>query len=271
MLTSEKKPNNNIEGAELKSAQAEIERITSKDLSEITDLMPSDGSMVQHFAPLGSHQWVYRFHFKSLLAEFNAIGFGVDPSQAFAAAKETLRKQILEWHESRDKKKFYVGKDHSAFFWQLASTSKLSKSKDKNHNHVPTVLIIEDDEDVAAATAAAFKKLGCNAIISDGKGGVSHTMSFQDVDFIVLDWMLGDDLSADQLVKRSTRIIDAFKDLRLRFKRQHGKIITYSVLDRSEIQVPENQYFEHLDHWQKPFKQAELIAKASELLSANGY
>lgn len=267
-MSSLEKNKSNIEDAELKSAQLEIEKITSKDLSELVDMMPSDGSLVQHFAPLGNCQWIYRFHFKSLLAEFNAIGFGVSPTEAFAAARETLRKQIQEWHETRDKKKFYVGKDHSAFFWQLTSTTKPKKSKNKDLNGAPTVLIIEDDADIAAATALAFKKLGCNTIISNGQNGAAHTMSFQDVDFIVLDWMLGEDLSADKLVKRSSRIIDAFKDLRLRFKQHHGKIITYSVLDRSQIHVPENQYFEHLDHWQKPFKPNELITRAAEVLNA---
>ena len=135
----------------------------------------------------------------------------------------------------------------------------------------PTVLIVEDDPDVAMATESIFKQLGCKTILSDGHDGASHKMSFQDVDFIVLDWMLGDNLSADQLVKKSTRIIDAYKDLRSKFHNQHAKVITYSALDRSKVQLPESDYFDHLDHWQKPVNYTELTKRASDLLVANGY
>ena len=260
-----------MDETELKLAQLEIDRIVSKDLAELVEMMPADGSVVQHFAPMGGNQWIYRFHFKSLTAEFNAIGFGADPVEAFAAAKVTLLKQIDEWHQAREKKDIYVGHDHSNFFWHLEATARPRLTDAKGSARKPTVLIVEDDADIAEVTAATFRKLGCNAIISDGQNDAFHTLSYQDVDFVVLDWMLGEDLSADKLLKRSAEIIGTFKDLRLGFKRQPAKIITYSILDRSEIRLPENEYFEHLDHWQKPVKPGELAARADEILSANGY
>ena len=277
--------------------QRQITEITNQELPELTDSMPSNGSATQSFTAVGAEQWLYRFHFKSVSAEFNAIGVGHQPKEAFAVAKQVLQRQIREWHIVRQTDQNYVGEANTELLQNLPDVSQFHQSQPLD-NHIgaataegnlqtivqadrnlmesgrvqaPTVLIVEDDPDVALATESIFKQLGCKTILSDGHDGASHKMSFQDVDFIVLDWMLGDNLSADQLVKKSTRIIDAYKDLRSKFHNQHAKVITYSALDRSKVHLPESQYFDHLDHWQKPVNYTELTKRASDLLVANGY
>ncbi len=138
-------------------------------------------------------------------------------------------------------------------------------------DYAPNVLIIEDDPDVAMATEQVFKQLGCNTTVSDGHDGVSYKMSFQNYDFIVLDWMLGGDLKGDDVVKKSVETIELFNDLRLRFESKHPKIITYSVLSGPQVRLPKNKYFSHLDHWNKPVKYNDLAFKVSKMLTANGY
>lgn len=288
---------NIIEDNSTMTAQKQIANITTRELPELTDAMPSNGSATQNFTALAANQWVYKFHFKSVAAEFNAIGIGTQPKEAFAVAKQVLQRQIREWHIVRKTDKAYVGEantdvlntlsDRVALYDATAlpetimgavtAENNLQTTVQSASNYmdgakpIPTVLIVEDDVDVAMATESIFKQLGCKTILSDGHDGASHKMSFQDVDFIVLDWMLGDNLFADQLVKKSTRIIDAFKDLRSRFQHQHAKVITYSALDRSKVNLPQTEYFDHLDHWQKPVNYSELTKRASELLVANGY
>lgn len=272
--------------------QRQITDITTRQLPELTDAMPSNGSATQSFTAVGPQQWLYRFHFKAVSAEFNAIGLGADPVEAFAVAKQVLQRQIREWHIVRQTDQNYIGEANAELLQNLPDVTHFPETymgaataennlqtiiqgdrspMVKTKNHSPTVLIVEDDPDVAVATESIFKQLGCKTILSDGHDGASHKMSFQDVDFIVLDWMLGDNLSADELVKRSTRIIDTYKDLRARFHNQHAKIITYSALDRSKVHLPESDYFDHLDHWQKPVNYTELTKRASDLLVANGY
>ncbi len=259
-----------IESEASELSQSQIADITARQLPELTDAMPSNGSAVQHFSAFGDH-WVYRFRFKSVCAEFNAVGIGSQPLEAFAVAREVLLKQIREWHIARDKDEDYFGEPNTDILQNLRKNENFRNLVTAKQKHVPTVLIVEDDQDVALATESIFKQLGCKTILSDGHDGASHKMSFQDVDFIVLDWMLGDNLSADELVKKSTRIINAFKDLRSRFLHQHAKVITYSALDKSKVNLPDNEYFDHLDHWQKPVNFAELTRRASDLLVANGY
>lgn len=277
--------------------QRQITEITNRELPELTDAMPSNGSATQSFTAVGTEQWLYRFHFKSVAAEFNAIGVGHQPKEAFAVAKQVLQRQIREWHIVRQTDQNYIGEANTELLQNLPDVSGFRESQDLADHigsataennlttivqadrnlmeagkvQAPTVLIVEDDPDVALATESIFKQLGCKTILSDGHDGASHKMSFQDVDFIVLDWMLGDNLSGDQLVKKSTRIIDAYKDLRSKFHNQHAKVITYSALDRSKVHLPESEYFDHLDHWQKPVNYTELTKRASDLLVANGY
>lgn len=260
-----------IEDSAPVAAQEQIANITSRQLPQIIDAMPSNGSATQHFTAYGQDHWIYRFHFKSVAAEFNAVGLGALPAEAFAVARQVLERQIREWHIAREKNLDYFGEPNTDILQNLQRAQGLRNAVQAERKQVPTVLIVEDDKDVATATESVFKQLGCKTILSDGHDGASHKMSFQDVDFIVLDWILGDNLSADELVKKSTRIIDAFKDLRARFQNQHAKVITYSALDKSKVHLPDNEYFDHLDHWQKPVNYTELARRASDMLAANGY
>ncbi|MGZ3691679.1 MAG: hypothetical protein ACXVAX_09255, partial [Pseudobdellovibrio sp.] len=85
----------------------------------------------------------------------------------------------------------------------------------KSDDTQPHVLIVEDDSDIARAIEKIFKRLGCSTTISNGHDGVSYKMSFQDFDFIVLDWVLGDDVQGNDVVQESVDIIHRFKNLRL--------------------------------------------------------
>ncbi len=246
---------------DFESPEDQIARITVTELNEITDLMPADGTLTQRFIPpdasLHDDHWIYRYHYKSFAAEFSAVGTGATPVEAFTVVKENLHQQIHRWHATRASDSSFIGQP------------TLSGATEKPHT--PTVLIVEDDADVATATASIFNRLGCQTMISDGLDGVSQKMSFQHVDFIVLDWMLAKNIHGDQLVKSSIEMIDGFNDLKSRFSRDPSKVITYSTLDRSKVRLPENQYFDHWDHWQKPLRYNDLSNKASELLVANGF
>lgn len=165
--------------------QKTIDEITQNWSKELTDQMPDDGEAIQYFTER-EDQWIYRFHFKSVFAEFNAVGVGASPEDAFAVAKQILQRQIREWHQARDLDKPYVGYTNTELLQNNAQGSAIKKPY-----RAPTVMIVEDDKDVAIAMESIFRQLGCKTIISDGHDEAAHKMSFQNVDFVVLDWMLG--------------------------------------------------------------------------------
>jgi len=252
-------------------AKAQIAQINASEIQEITDALPYGASVTQYFTDVDVDKWVYTFHAYALNAEFNAVTYGHDPAEAFVIAKAILMQQVREWHEAREKGEPYVGRANEDLLKDIRALGKSSKPSyfARHAKHTPSVLIIEDDAEVAAATEAIFKQLGCQTTISNGHDGVPYKMSFQNFDFIVLDWMLGDNLVGNQVVEKSVKIIDLFNDLKIRFEHNQPKVITYSVLDRPQVQLPTNHYFYHLDHWRKPTRYSDLAVKASELLSAN--
>jgi CheY-like chemotaxis protein len=264
-------PMSSVDPAVAAMARAQINEINARELQEITDLLPSTSATTQYFTEVDVDKWVYSFHSYGLNAEFNAVTYGHDPAEAFAMAKAIIMQQIREWHVAREKGEPYVGQANEDLLKDIRALGKSTKPSlfSRPSKHVPSVLIVEDDPEVAAATEAVFKQLGCETTISNGHDGVPYKMSFQNYDFIVLDWMLGDDLVGNQLVEKSVKIIDLFNDLKARFEHNRPKVITYSVLDRPQVQLPTNNYFYHLDHWRKPTRYSDLAVKASELISAN--
>lgn len=253
-------------------AQAQIQEINTRDLPKLLESLPADGSVHQDYNVLNGVEWVFQFHFKSVAAEFHAVGLGRTPRAAFEMAKGVVLMQVREWHRARAKNQPYVGQMNDLTQLSVREQSAIFSLKSINYaGRKPTVLIVEDDLDMAEQTAAVFRKLGCNTLISNGRDGAPQKMSFDNVDFIVLDWVLGQDLYGDQLLNRSERIINAFRDLQNRFKVKSAKIITFSAMNRTDIQVPASRYFEHVDHWQKPVPMKDLERRAERLLNANGF
>jgi hypothetical protein len=88
---------------------------------------------------------------------------------------------------------------------------------------------------------------------------------------VVLDWLLGSNVRADQVVNDSVQIIESDNDLYDHFKSNRARIITYSALDKNKVALPNSRYFDHLEHWQKPIRFDDLKQKASDVLAANGF
>ena len=187
------------DGDEASVCQQQIADITSRQLPQLTDAMPSNGSATQNFTAVGNNQWTYRFHFKSVAAEFNAVGIGRQPKEAFAVAQQVLQRQIREWHISRETDQNYIGAANNEIllgipelaekaYTEAYADKKEEKSSIQNlapqmgatavsntlqttlqlnpGKQMPTVLIVEDDADVAMATESIFKQLGCRGPFS---------------------------------------------------------------------------------------------------------
>jgi hypothetical protein len=87
----------------------------------------------------------------------------------------------------------------------------------------------------------------------------------------LLDWKLGEYTQGGEVVERASRLIDAFSDLRERFEGRQTKVITHSVLEVSQIQMPASAYFQHVDHWQKPLRFDQLVERGGAALSTCGF
>ena len=125
------------------------------------------------------------------------------------------------------------------------------------------ILIVEDDIDMAKAAEITFKNLGCPTTIATTLQQADHFLSRNTADLVILDWMLQDNVRATQLLKQAAA-------RRLQNHTPHRpKVITYSSLSPQEIDFPDTLCFEHVEHWQKPLRYADLSKRSSELLAVS--
>lgn len=235
----------------------ELSMIDRERLAPLLAQLPSDSMQQMKFFEHGG-KWLFSFTSKSLPAEFYAAGYGDSPLAAYSVAEQILQRQLREWHQVRETGEKYVGRSLAPVPAEIHA------------GRVPTVLIVDDDIDTAEATASVFRQMGCKTLVSSGED-TERTIAFGDVDFIVLDWILGETKRGSQIVEKAAKIIQNISDLRDKFHRSRPKVVTYSVLRSSQIELPESEYFNHVDHWQKPIRRDELAIRTSELLVASGY
>jgi CheY-like chemotaxis protein len=245
------------------SRDREIDILQTTQVPELLEGLPYNSS---HHADFGVEdgKWAFRFKLNSPRARFSAGGLGDSPTEAFLIAKQVIQKQIREWHEARVKNLAYDAATNEDLLLKITAAAKEALRP-------PTVMIVDDDIDVAASLELIFRQLGCETTMITNPNDLHRKISMGDSDFIVLDWMLSERIQADQVVEKAARVIDSFSDLKEKFQHTQPKIITHSVLGKGAIHMPNTGYFKHLDHWQKPISHYELTTRTSELLTAAGY
>jgi len=128
------------------------------------------------------------------------------------------------------------------------------------------VLIIDDDVDSALLVASIFWQFGCSTAFALDEHEARNRLIDGKADIIILDWILSEHARADKVLKRSIEVIDKYSTLKSRHCQHRAKIVSYSTLDDSAIQLPRCEYFQHLDHWRKPMLRSDLMRRAQHLL-----
>lgn len=230
---------------------AQVQHLIHEEVPQLVQQLPYDSwhrtSIIEK-----DGLWIFEIECNSVLQKFFAKGNGNTPAEAFAAGKYLLTCQIRDWHKTR----FQGDADQAGPF-----TPALPTPRD------PRVLIVDDDEDLALSLQTALADIGVQAEIVTQHEDLHRKIIAHPVDFILMDWQLNGAVTADQVMERTSRLIDAFSDLRDRFSSARPRVVTYSVLDRDEIALPRsgNKYFMHIDHWQKPMPFHEVVERASAL------
>ncbi len=130
----------------------------------------------------------------------------------------------------------------------------------------PKVWIVDDDEDMALLMQDGLKRFGITANVITDTHDLHRKLSFDRADFILLDWMLSTDLTADMVMKKAIRLINSISKLKTEFKEQPPQVVTYSTLEKNQINVPSSQYFEHVEHLEKSIPREDVLYRFSELI-----
>lgn len=239
----------------------EIEYLKHFAIPRLFQALPSSGHPTFSFDQQ-EDQWRFKFSYSAQLARFSATAVGRTPSAAFALVEKKIGRQIREWHRVRLSGLPYTATTDEDFILGDIGQRGLP-------NRLLTALVVDDDVDTAVAVESVFRQLGCQTDMVTNPDTLHQKIASHQTDFIILDWQLSEKLHANQVVARAARLIDTFSDLRHGFSISRPKVITYSVLDPSEIQFPSTGYFEHIDHWQKPISYAELTTRISEIVDGS--
>jgi CheY-like chemotaxis protein len=140
----------------------------------------------------------------------------------------------------------------------------------KQERHPINILIIDDDIDSALRVQTVFTHLGCQTTCALNWHEAAKKICALKPDIIILDWMLDHQIDAGDVVKHCTKMFQKFDGERRNRAMRRPKIITYSSLGASEIELPDTPYFDHLDHWQKPVRQRDLLSRVLGLLGKIG-
>ncbi len=227
----------------------QLQQIESYDLPELIDSFPSDCVHFEEFSQEGG-LWKFSFKCNFLDGRFYASTVHCSPKGAFESARDKLLKQIQEWRATR-----------------FATEAEFMHPPFGNANN-PRILLIDDDQDFALTTALAFEKAGLHTDVAVRHQELHRKIVNADFDYIVFDWNLNDAITADLVIDRAIRLINAFSDLREKFYEHKPRIVTFSAMDAQDIHMPTagNEYFDYLGHWRKPMPFNEVVSRAKKWL-----
>lgn len=131
----------------------------------------------------------------------------------------------------------------------------------------PRIVVIEDDMDIVLMLKAVFKKLGYPiAWISgaDPQAG-KHLAEFK-ADYVLLDWRLGGELTGRDVIGSALSSIESEPGLRQAYQGHKMRVVTFSAAGRSEIRLPESEYYSYFRHWKKNMHFGDLTRNVAALV-----
>jgi len=150
----------------------------------------------------------------------------------------------------------------SDYFSARKRKKQMGTSTELNKNHI---LVVEDDEElVAIYNVLRFENQWPIFLAQNSTEAMSHLCK-QSFDVMILDWNLPD-FNGDALIKISETLYDHKCKSAGYIEPEKTPIITFSTEDQSVTQIEDSKYFYRHDHWNKPFKVAQVKEKLHKLI-----
>ncbi len=148
-------------------------------------------------------------------------------------------------------------KASSKIKWKANSMPQFIDDKPEAINKKSKIIIVEDDIDAVCPVSKALKKTNSNISYCMSGAEALEVIPIIMPDLIVIDWHLGD-MNADEVLKKLDGLIFN-EDVK------PARLITYSSLKESEINLKSLKCFDHIAHWQKPLTMNQIKYKVREL------
>lgn len=138
---------------------------------------------------------------------------------------------------------------------------------------IPTVLIVDDDIDVIINIERTLTRMGCNTLSALSMAEAQKKLLAGKIDFVILDWCLDKGLLANQLIEKVTKTFKKYlpENSESQSARRKTVFVTHSSLQEHELTAVPNDFFQYLEHWQKPIQRNDLVKKTMDVLKIIGF
>lgn len=132
---------------------------------------------------------------------------------------------------------------------QIKSLEKMKESK---------VIIVEDDLDAVSPVDKAVKSITSSVSYCMSGDEALYAIPALAPDLIILDWHLGD--------SRADVVLEQLDSILCKKNEKPIKVITYSALEKEEINLSYLTKFHRVDHWCKPISIKQMRDRLNCLL-----
>lgn len=109
--------------------------------------------------------------------------------------------------------------------------------------HEPHILIVDDELGSTKILETCLHDIGCKTTVVTTGGDAVREMMSKSYDLIFLDWLMPD-MTGGEAVEKADSLGGSGG-------RKEQKVITYSSHERKDLNVPQCQHFQFVDHWTK--------------------
>lgn len=234
--------------------QREILSLAKPRIEKVLEALPSDVAFKLRAEKI-NQIWNLNVIARSISHTFRASSSGFSANEALLLLEPILHKQIQDWQWQR------------SFFQTSGQPIQEFLPPKEIPYSTYKVLIVDDDIDAAALASAAFKNLGCTTEVATTPRQAEKLLKRRDSDIIVLDWDLGDNTYASDVITRAVNSLNISSSEEIS-EAKVSKIVTYSSSDKQDIWLPNNVYFHHTDHWLKPVTYSDLEFRSRKLIES---
>jgi len=214
---------------------------------------PSDSNEKTQFEKRGD-MFLGQIRFRSSHGEFSARGLGKNLNRMVENITRSIDKQIRKWRSFRET---YID-NPSSKQPDLPKTQNLKKK---------SILIIDDDHDSVRLLEQGLKSLGCKVhYVSDGLKA-SKELAETYFDLIVLDWMMPG-LNGGETLEKAENLIASDGLIGERKLQREIPVVICSAKNLEHLgNLPDSEYFNYIDFWQKPVSYKNIVANATQILT----
>lgn len=202
---------------------------------------------------------------------FHARLEDINVFRLFYRLKKVMKSQMRKKKELAGHSRSEGGLDFPRHYEQLFQPTYLNLApepllQDLKALKLSSVLVVDDDSEATLPIDRIFKGFGCATNCVYNFKDALQKINRHKYDVIVLDWMLDKGTGGD-LIEEFLR---THEEVMLRDSLpiiERSRIVTYSGTSASGVKMPYNNFFMHVDHWDKPMKYNDMITRASDILA----